>query len=210
MRGHKSAEFIFLLLTVLIFTACGGKSFESDSAGAYADGIEENEENNIALKEAKINAWHDNPDGQEIIFNEEGIYIMLPDEDWKLSSEEIGCLGFSDEAGIINIYYSDDDGSAYKAAPKNTDDVAEILTDADISEEWFEIINFDFSENDGVKIYLQMIKFNIPDDEGNYSEFYSISKSVCTGDRVYVATGQIYKEEAVSECETAVNSFAVF
>ncbi|MCD8157660.1 MAG: hypothetical protein LUD77_01855 [Clostridiales bacterium] len=207
MREHKSAEFIFLLLTVFIFTSCGNKTSESKSAGAYADNVEEN---NLALKEAKINAWHDNPDGQEFIFDEEGIYIMFPDEDWTLSSQESGCLGFSDETGIINIYYSDDDGSVYNDAPQNTDDVAEILTDADISEEWFEIVNFDFSENNGIKNYSYMIKFNIPDDEGNYSEFYSISKSVCTGSRVYIATGQIYDEKAVSECETAVNSFAVF
>ncbi|MCD7905317.1 MAG: hypothetical protein LUG24_07060 [Clostridiales bacterium] len=205
MRGYESIKIIFLLSAVLIvFTACGGET--SGSVGAYT----EETESNVALAEAKIDGWHQNPDGQEFIFDDAGIYIMLPDSNWRLSSQEEGCIGFSNELGLINIYYSDDDGSAYKNAPQDADEAVEILTDADIFEEWFEIMKFDFSEDKGVKEYSYIIKFNIPDEEGNYSEFYSISRSVCTGSKAYVAVGQIYSKEAVEACETAVNSFAVF
>ncbi len=206
MRGNVSVVLIlFLLSASFVFTACGEKDTEAVSAGAYAEKPRES-----GLSDARLKAEGENPGGQEYILENEGIYIMLPDDEWRLSSEEDGCIGFSDNSGLINIYYSDDDGSAYESVPQNTDDVFKILTNAQIPEEWFEILKFDLSEENGVKSCSYTIRFDIPDEEGNSSRFYSVSKSLSTGDKVYVAAGQIYDEGAVSGCETAVKSLAVF
>ncbi|MCD8089414.1 MAG: hypothetical protein LUD81_02115 [Clostridiales bacterium] len=202
MRGYLSVVFIlFLLSAAFIFTACGYEEPENNSVGAYT-------EEKSTLEDIRLAAVGENPAGQEFISQDEGIYIMLPDSEWRLSSEEDGCIGFSDDSGLINIYYSDDDGSAYDSVPQNTGDVAEIMTNAGIPEEWFEIIKFDSSSENGVKDYSYTIRFNIPDEEGNYSEFYSISRSLCSGEKLYVAAGQIYDETVVVQCETALKSFA--
>lgn len=193
--------FLFLLLC-FVFAGCGEKTSEVSSVGAYAEVTDAD-----FFEAARTAAREANPSGQEFILEDEGIFIMLPDDDWKESSREDGCIGFSSAAGLINVYYGDDDGSAYDAVPESEADARKILDNAQIPEEWAEFLSFDYHLENDAKIYSYTIRFCVPDDEGAESVFYTVSKSICRKDKVYVAVGQIYDEEAVDDCKTALDSF---
>ncbi len=194
----------FILLLAFVFTGCGEKGDEAASVGAYAETDGEN-----ALDEARSAALEANPSGQEFLLEDEGIFIMLPDDSWTESSREEGCIGFSQAAGLINVYYGDDDGTAYEAVPESEADARKILEGAQIPEEWAEFLSFDSHTEGDSKIYSYTIRFSIPYDDGSKSVFYTVSKSICRKDKVFVAVGQIYDEGAVEECETALKSFVV-
>ncbi len=195
-----------LVLALILFTmiGCGGKMAEE----APQENTENSEKSGLeAARNAGISL---NPQGSEFVLEDEGIYMLLPDSSWEKTSEEDGCVGFSDGKNYINIYYADDDGSTYKNVPKKESDIIKILNDANIPSDQLEILNFNSTEEEGAKIYSYTIKFKIPTSEGDVSEFYSVSRSICTKDKVYVVVGQIYDENNVSNCETAEETFTIF
>ncbi len=204
---------IALIIALMLFTTagCGSRVAEADPQESAGKTLYDSEADSVSGYEAaRANGLKLNPDGQEFMLESEGIYMMLPSSAWQKSSEENGCIGFSDGKNCINIYYTDDDGSTYKNVPKKKSDIIKILNDADISGDQIEILSFDSTDKDKAKIYSYTIKFMIPDNNGNIAEFYSVSKSICTKDKVYVVVGQIYDEENVSLCETAEETFTVF
>ncbi len=200
MKKCMPAVFILFALLLLSFSGCDKNNQREDTKAADP------------LGEAQTAARTANPGGLEYNDGEKGLYIMLPNENWRLSSDEEGCIGFSEDAGMINIYYGDDDGSAYKNVPKNKEDVLKILEKAGISADWVDVQRFSLNEDDdkNVRTYSYTIKFDVPDDEGSKNEFYTVSKSICGKDRVCVAAGQIYRKDAVESCERSVESFAVY